>query len=60
MSVVYDLSRWFALSPYGKVTVTDEGVTEFTEGEGNARFLMLRGGADVYASLGEYIDELMK
>lgn len=60
MSVVYDLSRWFALSPYGKVTVTDEGVTEFAEGEGNARFLMLRGGADVYASLGEYIDELMK
>lgn len=60
MSVVYDLSKWFALSPYGKVTVTESGVTEFTEGEGNARFLMLRGGADVYVSLGEYIDELMK
>ena len=59
MCALYDLSKWFSLSPGGKVTVTDAGVTEFTEG-GNARFLVLRGGADVYSSLGEYIDSLMK
>ncbi len=59
MCALYDLSKWFSLSPNGTVTVTDAGVTEFIEG-GNARFLVLRGGEDIYGSLGEYIDFLMK
>lgn len=57
LMAVDDLSRWFGLSPLGKITVDGEGFTHFTEGKGNSRFLTVKGD---FVALGQYIDALMK
>lgn len=56
LMAVDDLSRWFGLSPFGKITVDDKGYTHFTAGQGKCRFLTVKGEQD---ALGKYINALM-
>ncbi len=51
-----DLSEYFDLSPLGKIRVNESGFTEWSEGDGKARFLIVKGGFD---KLGKLIDAQM-
>ncbi len=51
-----DLSEYFDLSPFGTIRVSEKGYTEWREGEGNARFLIVKGG---FEKLGKLIDAQM-
>ncbi|MBQ5927198.1 MAG: nucleoside hydrolase [Clostridia bacterium] len=46
-----DCSKYFTLSPLGKLTIPDSGLTVWEEGEGNARFYILTDKFEEVASV---------